>query len=192
MQQASALAVGKDSDIQSAEDLKGKTIAYVPGTMHHVLLLDVLRRAGLDPDKDVTLTRIDFFDMGQALAGGQIDAFLSGEPYPSQAELDGYGRILSYPYFDDSIGTINAAMIVTEETIAQDPELVQQLVDAHIAATEYENENPDAWLDLAAALSARTAICSSFPRTTSSCAGILTSSTSGTVKNWPSRWSSSA
>lgn len=146
----SALAVGKNSDIQSAEDLKGKTIAYVPGTMHHVLLLDVLRRAGLDPDKDVTLTRIDFFDMGQALAGGQIDAFLSGEPYPSQAELDGYGRILSYPYFDDSIGTINAAMIVTEETIAQNPELVQQLVDAHIAATEYENENPDAWLDLAA------------------------------------------
>ena len=41
-------------------------------------------------------------------------------------------------------------MIVTEETIAQNPELVQQLVDAHIAATEYENENPDAWLDLAA------------------------------------------
>lgn len=146
----SALAVGKDSDIQSPEDLKGKTIAYVPGTMHHVLLLDVLRRAGLDPDKDVTLTRIDFFDMGQALAGGQIDAFLSGEPYPSQAELDGYGCILSYPYFDDSIGTINAAMIVTEETIAQNPELVQELVDAHIAATEYENENPDAWLDLAA------------------------------------------
>ena len=41
-------------------------------------------------------------------------------------------------------------MIVTEETIAQNPELVQELVNAHIAATEYENENPDAWLDLAA------------------------------------------
>ena len=90
----SALAVGKDADIQSAEDLKGKTIAYVPGTMHHVLLLDVLRRAGLDPDTDVTLTRIDFFDMGQALAGGQIDAFLSGEPYPSAGRA---GRLRPYP-----------------------------------------------------------------------------------------------
>ena len=146
----SALVVGTDSDIETEADLKGKTIAYVPGTMHHVLLLDVLRRAGLDPDTDVTLVRIDFFDMGQALASGEIDAFLSGEPYPSQAVQQGFGRILSYPYFDDSIGTINAAMIVTEETIAQNPELVQQLVDAHIAATEYENENPDAWLDLAA------------------------------------------
>lgn len=146
----SALAVGADSNIESPADLKGKTIAYVPGTMHHALLLDVLRRAGLDPDTDVTLTRIDFFDMGQALAGGQIDAFLSGEPYPSQAVREGYGRILSYPYFDDSIGTINAAMIVTEDTIATDPALVQKLVDAHIAATAYENENRDAWLDKAA------------------------------------------
>ena len=146
----SALVVGKDSDIQSAADLRGKTIAYVPGTMHHVLLLDVLRRAGLDPDKDVTLTRIDFFDMGQALSGGQIDAFLSGEPYPSQAVRDGYGRILSYPYFDDSIGTINAAMLVTEDTIAQRPELVQALVDAHVQAAQYMTEAPDAWLDLAA------------------------------------------
>lgn len=118
--------------------------------MHHVLLLDVLRRAGLDPDKDVTLTRIDFFDMGQALSGGQIDAFLSGEPYPSQAVRDGYGRILSYPYFDDSIGTINAAMLVTEDTIAQRPELVQALVDAHVQAAQYMTEAPDAWLDLAA------------------------------------------
>ena len=146
----SALVVGKDSDIQSAADLKGKTIAYVPGTMHHVLLLDVLRRAGLDPDRDVTLTRIDFFDMGQALSGGQIDAFLSGEPYPSQAVRDGYGRILSYPYFDDSIGTINAAMIVTEDTIAQRPELVQALVDAHVQAAQHMTDDPDAWLDLAA------------------------------------------
>lgn len=146
----SALVVGADSDIQTEADLKGKTIAYVPGTMHHVLLLDTLRRAGLDPDKDVTLTRIDFFDMGAALAGGQIDAFLSGEPYPSQAVQDGFGRILSYPYFDDSIGTINAGMIVTEQTIEENPELVQALVSAHIEATERENADPDAWLDLAA------------------------------------------
>lgn len=146
----SALVVGKDAGIETEADLKGKTIAYVPGTMHHALLLDVLRRAGLDPDKDVTLTRIDFFDMGQALADGQIDAFLSGEPYPSQAVQDGYGRILSYPYFDDSIGTINAGMIVTEQTIEKNPELVQKLVNAHIAATEYENANKDAWLDKAA------------------------------------------
>ncbi|MCI5688968.1 MAG: ABC transporter substrate-binding protein [Emergencia sp.] len=146
----SALVVRKDSGIKKAEDLKGKTIAYVPGTMHHALLLNVLEKAGLDPEKDVTLTRIDFFDMAQALSDGTIDAFLSGEPYPSQAVKDGYGTILSYPYFDDSIGTINAAMIVTEDTIKNNPALVQTLVNAHIQGAEFINANQDVWLEKAA------------------------------------------
>lgn len=145
----SALVAGVDSGIETEADLKGKTIAYVPGTMHHALLLDVLERNGIDPEKDVELVRIDFFDMGQALADGTIDAFCSGEPYPSEAVKNGYGKILSYPYFDDSIGTINAAMIVAEDTIKNRPEEVQKMVDAHIKATQYLNENQDAWLDKA-------------------------------------------
>ena len=71
----SALVVDKDYGIQSEADLKGKRIAYVPGTMHHALLLEVLKRNGINPDTDVELKRIDFFDMGQALVNGDIDAF---------------------------------------------------------------------------------------------------------------------
>ncbi len=128
------------------EDLKGKHIAYVPGTMHHALLLEVLKRAGLDADKDVELLQIDFFDMGQALREGSIDAFLSGEPYPSEALLDGYGEILEYPYFDDSIGTINAAMIVREETIREEPGKVQALVNAHVKAPgPFRRMNKSGW-----------------------------------------------
>ncbi|MDD3337351.1 MAG: ABC transporter substrate-binding protein [Lachnospiraceae bacterium] len=143
----SALVVGTDSGIESTADLKGKKIAYVPGTMHHALLLETLNRAGLDPQNDVELIQIDFFDMGQALKEGSIDAFLSGEPYPSQALLEGYGKILSYPYFNDSIGTINAAMIVTEDFIKENPEKVQDLVNAHIAATKDLISNEEKWLN---------------------------------------------
>lgn len=143
----SALTVGKNSDIQTEADLKGKTIAYVPGTMHHALLLDVLNRAGLDPEKDVELIRIDFFDMGQALADGKIDAFCSGEPYPSEAVVKGYGRVLSYPYFDDSISTINAAMIVTEDTIKEKPEVIQDLVNAHLKAADNLTQNQEKWFE---------------------------------------------
>jgi len=142
----SALVVKKDSGITSAADLKGKTIAYVPGTMHHILLLETLAKAGLDPAKDVTLTRIDFFDMGQALAQGSIDAFCSGEPYPSIALAEGYGRILSYPYFDDSIGPINAGMLTTRAQIENNRELIQELVTAHVKSTEYLNSHLDEWL----------------------------------------------
>ena len=149
-EKCSALVVGKDSGIESVEDLRGKNIAYVPGTMHHILLLETLTKAGLNPNEDVTLQKIDFFDMGQALASNSIDAFLSGEPYPSIAEIDGYGKVLQYPYFDDSIGYINAAMITTEKEINENPEKIQRLVDMHIQASKYYMENEDEWIDKAA------------------------------------------
>ena len=113
----SALVVGKDSPIQSVADLKGKKIGYVPGTMHEILLREALTRSGLSPETDVQLMRVDFFDMGTALSRGSIDAFLSGEPFPTLAVREGYGRVLAYPYYEDSVGTINAGMLTTRENI---------------------------------------------------------------------------
>lgn len=150
VEKCSALVVRPDSGIESVADLKGKKIAYVPGTMHHILLLETLSKAGLDPAKDVTLVNIDFFDMGQALASKSIDAFLSGEPFPSMAVKDGYGKVLEYPYYDDSIGHINAAMITTEDQIKNNPEKIQKLVDMHIEATKKLIKDKDAWVSKAA------------------------------------------
>jgi NitT/TauT family transport system substrate-binding protein len=118
--------------------------------MHHALLLEVLKRNGLDPQKDVELKRIDFFDMGQALSQGTVDAFCSGEPYPSIAIAEGYGRILTYPYYDDNIGTINGAMITSRDKIKNNPKLIQDLVIAHAKATEYLKMNQNDWISKAA------------------------------------------
>ena len=142
----SALVIGKDSPVKTVKDLKHKRIGYVPGTMHEILLRDTLVQNGLSPDEDVHLTRVDFFDMNLALARGDIDAFLSGEPFPTLAVEKGYGKILAYPYFRESIGTINAGMLVKRKTIEENPALVQRLVDAHIRATEYLKANPHVWL----------------------------------------------
>lgn len=142
----SALVVRADGPIRQVADLKGKKIGYVPGTMHEILLREILTRNGIGPDKDATLVRIDFFDMGTALAQGAIDAFLSGEPFPSVAVAQGYGRILAYPYFDESVGTINAAMLVTRELIDKQPEKVQHLVTAHARSTEVLRRDRDRWL----------------------------------------------
>ena len=145
----SALVVRQDGPIRSAAELKGKRIGYVPGTMHEILLRETLSRAGLSPEKDVTLVRVDFFDMGTALAQGAIDAFLSGEPFPSMAVAQGYGRILAYPYYDDSVGTINGAMLVTRELIEKHPQTVQTLVNAHARATEALRLDRSRWLERA-------------------------------------------
>lgn len=142
----SALVVAKDGPIQTVADLKGRKIGYVPGTMHEILLREALLRAGLQPDRDVRLVRIDFFDMGTALAQGSIDAFLSGEPMPSVAIEQGYGRLLAHPYYDETVGTINGAMLVTRRMIEEQPDTVQRLVTAHARATEALRQDPDRWL----------------------------------------------
>jgi len=142
----SALVVKKSGPVKTIKDLKGKKIGYVPGTMHEILLRETLTRNGLSPGKDVRLTRVDFFDMGMALARGGIDAFLSGEPFPTVAVYQGYGRILSYPYYGESVGAINAGMLVKRKTVEQNPELVYQLVLAHARATQYLKAHEDEWL----------------------------------------------
>lgn len=147
---SSAFVAAKDSDVQTPADLKGKKVAYVPGTMHHLLLLEALHSGGLDPDKDVELVRVDFFDMGQALAQGTVDAFYSGEPYPSAAVSGGYGRILLYPDDNEGFGIINSVVITTQDRIISEPELIQKLVSAHVKATEDLNQDRNGWLDKAA------------------------------------------
>ena len=142
----SALVTRKEGAVKKIVDLRGRKIGYVPGTMHEILLREALTRNGLSPETDVALTRVDFFDMGLALARGGIDAFLSGEPFPTLAVLKGYGRIMAYPYYGESIGTINAGMLVTRQTIADNPELVHKLVLAHALATRYLRNHQKEWL----------------------------------------------
>lgn len=147
---SSALVVGRDAPIHAAGDLRGKRIGYVPGTMHEILLREVLFREKLDPSQDVALVRVDFFDMGLALARGDIDAFLSGEPFPSLAVHQGFGRILAYPYYDDVIGPVNAGMIVARDVLEKRPEMVRSMVRTHIRATRHLLDHPEEWLNAAA------------------------------------------
>jgi NitT/TauT family transport system substrate-binding protein len=142
----SALVVKKGGPIKRVGDLRGKKIGYVPGTMHEILLRETLIRHKLSPEKDVRLTRVDFFDMAMALARGGIDAFLSGEPFPTLAVDQGYGMILSYPYYGEGIGTINAGMLVERKTLEENPTLVHQLVSTHVKATEYLQGHVNEWL----------------------------------------------
>jgi NitT/TauT family transport system substrate-binding protein len=63
----------------------------------------------------------------------------------------GFGVILSYPYYGEGIGTINAGMLVTRTTIEKNPKFVHQLVSTHAKATEYLQENAHEWLKRASA-----------------------------------------
>ena len=67
-------------------------------------------------------------DVAGALAAGAIDAFSMGEPYPSQAELGGYGRVLFHAreYWPDYMSCV---VVVRQDVIDTRPKEVQILVD---------------------------------------------------------------
>lgn len=80
--------------INSAEDLKGKTIA-IPHrqSSHNILLNDALSTAGLTID-DINITELAPTEMPSALAGGQIDGYCVAEPFGAKAVSLNAGKVL--------------------------------------------------------------------------------------------------
>src|SRR5439155_11099946 len=123
-----AMMVHKDSQIYRIEDLKGKRVA-VPNRFSNqrLLVFKALKERGLSVN-DITLMEMPPPDMPAALYAKAVDAISSGEPFMGQTELDGYGRVL-YQAKDLWPNFISCVLAVSERTINEHPEWVQQLVD---------------------------------------------------------------
>jgi NitT/TauT family transport system substrate-binding protein len=155
-----ALMVHKDSNILTVRDLKGKRVA-IPNRFsnQNLLLRKALSDSGLTID-DVTVLEMPPPDMPAALYSKSVDAITSGEPFMAQTQMDGYGRVL-YQAKDIWPGFISCVLVVSEKTINEHPEWVQQLVDgiaksglwlekgmdnrmaaAEAVAKNYYNQNP--------------------------------------------------
>lgn len=124
----SAVVVQKDGPIQRVEDLAGKTIA-IPSRFsdEHLIVVRALRARGLQPE-DVKLVEMPPPDVAGALAVGAIDAFSMGEPFPGQAEMMGFGRLLfkAAEYWPDYMSCV---VVVRQDVIDHRPQMVQDLVD---------------------------------------------------------------
>ena len=123
-----ALMVHKDSDIRSFGDLKGKTIA-VPNRFSNqrLIIYKGLKDNGMKPE-EVKMLELPPPDMPAALQSKAVDAITSGEPFMAQTEMDGYGRVL-YQAKELWPNFISCVLAVSERTIRENPEVVQQLVD---------------------------------------------------------------
>lgn len=120
--------VHKDSQIYRTEDLRGKTVA-VPGRYanHRLLLYRELKKAGMQLS-DVNIVEMPPPDMPAALYSRSVDAITSGEPFPGQTEMDGYGRAL-FRVKEVWPGFISCVLAVREDVIRNRRADVQQLVD---------------------------------------------------------------
>ena len=88
-------AVKDDSPIKTVADLKGKTvgISVIGGGTHGPFNL-MLRKAGLDPDKDIKLVEVPFPLSEDALRSGRVDAVNMNQPFAARAEAKGGTRKL--------------------------------------------------------------------------------------------------
>jgi len=124
----SAAVVKKDGPVKTVADLKGKTMA-IPSRFsdERLLLSRAIEQNGLKPG-DVRIVEMTPPDVAGALASNAIDGFVMGEPFPSQAELGGYGRVLfqAREYWPDYMSCV---LVVRDEVIQRRPEAVQVLVD---------------------------------------------------------------
>jgi NitT/TauT family transport system substrate-binding protein len=124
----SAVVVRKDGPIHSVADLRGRTMA-IPSRFsdERLLVIRALKSQGLKAS-DMKMLEMAPPDFNSALAAHAIDAFVSGEPFPSQAEISGFGRVLfqAREYWPDYMSCI---LVVRQDLIDQRPEVVQTLVD---------------------------------------------------------------
>ncbi|WP_432545450.1 ABC transporter substrate-binding protein [Kineococcus sp. SYSU DK004] len=132
-------------EVQAPGDLVGKRIGYPRGASQEILLKLALDAQGIDPDADVELVNLPFSDMADAMATGQIDAFSSAELGPSIARLAGAHDVLD-PY-GSPVGRVNIVLMTTAATIEESPAIVQDVVDAHVRATDLMVEDPQEWVD---------------------------------------------
>src|SRR6202021_2025004 len=90
----SAVVVRKNGPIKTFADMRGHTVA-IPSRFsdERLLLFRAMKVWGIKPG-EIKMVEMAPPDVAGALAAGAIDAYSMGEPFPSQAEMGGFGRIL--------------------------------------------------------------------------------------------------
>jgi sulfonate transport system substrate-binding protein len=133
-----AIVVAADSDIESVEDLRGKTIAVTIGTDPYFFLLQTLDEAGIGVD-EVNIQNLQHADGGAALLNHTVDAWSGLDPIMATAEVNDGAKLIYRNIDFNTYGFLNA----TEDFITNHPDLAQAVVDAYEKARAWALENPD-------------------------------------------------
>jgi ABC-type nitrate/sulfonate/bicarbonate transport system substrate-binding protein len=121
-------AVKDDSPIKTVADLKGKTvgISIIGGGTQGPFNL-MLRRNGLDPDKDVKLVEVSFSLSEDALRAGRVDAVNMNQPFAARAEAKGGIRKL-FALNEVLPNIVHIVEACRKDVVEKNPELVRTYV----------------------------------------------------------------
>ena len=135
-----------DSDIQTVEDLKGKTVAIHDGlgNSDHNIVARLLDEYGVDPNNDIELLNVETSATIAAMENGEVDASIFSDIWAYDMVQDGTLRpiisLTTDPAFQDEpccVMAMNATFVKENPTIAK--KVVQCVQKAH----QWMRENPE-------------------------------------------------
>lgn len=147
--------------VRFVQDLKGRLVGVTaPGSFTWSIAVTLLKRAGLEPDRDVRLLPLgaDPHVLYAALATGRVDALAFSEPVLSRAEVEGVGYVL-VNVFDPNVASrwigsdllLVGVLASTEPVIHSDPETVGAVVRGLQRGLAYlRSHSPEEIVDLVA------------------------------------------
>ncbi|WP_306051026.1 ABC transporter substrate-binding protein [Oceaniradius stylonematis] len=141
------VGVPEESDIQTVEDLRGKTIGVSNmGSGSLIVARSMLRGAGIDPDPSVFLP-VGVGDSAlQALSSGQVQALSLWDG--GYAGLERAGVKLRYIHHPKIGWTGNGGLFLSDNSITRNRDKAVGIVRALVKARVFIQENLDAALDI--------------------------------------------
>ena len=121
-------AVKDDSPIKTIADMKGKSVGtnvFGSGILGPMFLL--LKRNGLDPEKDIKLVETGFPGSEDAIRTGRVDVGVLNQPFAARAEAKGGLRKL-FALADQQPNIVHILEVCRKEFVDKNPDLVKNYV----------------------------------------------------------------
>jgi len=136
------IVVKPDSPIRTIEELKGKKVAYLSGTVRHSTFAKALKAAGLSL-KDVESLNLGIESSGPALARGDVDAVVESTGPVQTLVEKGAARVI----FDAGVSgnpdwAVPHLISVNGDFARKYPDIVTRLLAVDIAAARWADANP--------------------------------------------------
>lgn len=131
---------GAEVDGERLETLRGKRIGVSEGSINHLYLLGLLKKAGLKAD-DVEIVNTEPPDMAVALKTGGIDVAIVWDPYPitTLEQVKGSKEVLRGGGYIPFVGYI----ATTRKFAEAHPDVVANFLSARARTDQWMRQNPD-------------------------------------------------
>jgi ABC-type nitrate/sulfonate/bicarbonate transport system substrate-binding protein len=140
---ATPYKIASRPEIGSLLELRGKSVATTtPGATTSVVLGEVLRRLGMEPDRDVSIAYVrDSPGMVAAVVSNNSQAAILSSPFVEQILAEGGKILLDVRELNVPILGIN--ITTTRGQIERDPELIRRFLRGYIEGIQLAREDAE-------------------------------------------------